>query len=115
MGMELFSSSRNCLMANDQSNKDEAEKLYTDALKIDPSNETVLTMFAIFKCNGFVDPSHRLFSSTAFVLFMSLEINLKTQPIYMNVQFIVLVATKNFFNMLHFSTPFVHKVEQLNV
>ena len=45
---------RNCLMANDPSNKAEAEKLYTNALKIDPANETVLTMFAIFKCNGFV-------------------------------------------------------------
>ena len=41
-------------MANDPSNKAEAEKLYLEALEIDPSNETVLTMFAIFKCNGFV-------------------------------------------------------------
>jgi tetratricopeptide (TPR) repeat protein len=40
-------------MANDQSNKTEAERLYVEALQIDPANETVLTMFAIFKCNGF--------------------------------------------------------------
>lgn len=51
-------------MANDPSNKTEAEKLYIDALKIDPANETVLTMFAIFKCNGFVDfIEHFLFTS----------------------------------------------------
>jgi hypothetical protein len=40
-------------MANDPSNKTEAERLYIEALEIDPANETVLTMFAIFKCNGF--------------------------------------------------------------
>ena len=40
-------------MANDPSNKAEAERLYIEALEIDPANETVLTMFAIFKCNGF--------------------------------------------------------------
>ncbi|CAF4411920.1 unnamed protein product, partial [Rotaria magnacalcarata] len=41
----------NCLMSNDPSNNTEAERLYIQALDIDPSNETVLTMFAIFKCN----------------------------------------------------------------
>ena len=41
-------------MANDQSNGNEAERLYEEALRLDPSNETVLTMFAIFKCNRFV-------------------------------------------------------------
>jgi hypothetical protein len=41
-------------MSSDPSNKAEAERLYIEALEIDPSNETVLTMFAIFKCNGFV-------------------------------------------------------------
>jgi acyl-CoA-binding protein len=41
-------------MATDPSNKVDAEKLYIEALEIDPSNETVLTMFAIFKCNGLV-------------------------------------------------------------
>lgn len=41
-------------MARDPSDKAEAEKLYIDALAIDPSNETVLTMFAIFKCNQLV-------------------------------------------------------------
>lgn len=45
---------RNCLMSNDQSNNIEAERLYNQALQLDPSNETVLTMFAIFKCNRFV-------------------------------------------------------------
>ena len=44
----------NCLMSDDQANNLEAEKLYLEALKVDPSNETVLTMFAIFKCNRFV-------------------------------------------------------------
>jgi cytochrome c-type biogenesis protein CcmH/NrfG len=38
-------------MANDSLNNSEAEKLFMQALEIDPSNETVLTMFAIFKCN----------------------------------------------------------------
>ncbi|CAF2831111.1 unnamed protein product [Rotaria sp. Silwood2] len=38
-------------MSSNPSNNDEAEKLYIEALEIDPSNETVLTMFAIFKCN----------------------------------------------------------------
>ncbi len=38
-------------MSNDSSNNVEAEKLFAQALHIDPSNETVLTMFAIFKCN----------------------------------------------------------------
>ena len=38
-------------MATDPSNNIEAERLYTEALELDPSNETVLTMFAIFKCN----------------------------------------------------------------
>ena len=38
-------------MANDPLNHVEAERLYNQALEIDPSNETVLTMFAIFKCN----------------------------------------------------------------
>lgn len=42
---------RNCLMAKDASNDTEAEQLFTRALEIDPANETVLTMFAIFKCN----------------------------------------------------------------
>jgi hypothetical protein len=41
-------------MSSDPSNKSEAERLYIEALEIDPSNETVLTMFAIFKCNGLV-------------------------------------------------------------
>jgi hypothetical protein len=41
-------------MSTDPSNKAEAERLYIEALEIDPSNETVLTMFAIFKCNGLV-------------------------------------------------------------
>jgi cytochrome c-type biogenesis protein CcmH/NrfG len=40
-------------MSIDSSNQIEAEKLFTQALKIDPSNETVLTMFAIFKCNQY--------------------------------------------------------------
>jgi cytochrome c-type biogenesis protein CcmH/NrfG len=38
-------------MSTDPSNQTEAEKLFKQALKFDPSNETVLTMFAIFKCN----------------------------------------------------------------
>ena len=38
-------------MSIDSSNNDESEKLFAQALEIDPSNETVLTMFAIFKCN----------------------------------------------------------------
>jgi len=41
-------------MANDSANHIEAEDLYTQALQLDPSNETVLTMFAIFKCNRFI-------------------------------------------------------------
>ena len=41
-------------MATDPSNNIDAEKLFTQALEIDPSNETVLTMFAIFKCNRYV-------------------------------------------------------------
>lgn len=45
-------------MANDPSNSNEAEQLYEEALRLDPSNETVLTMFAIFKCNGFVFHFH---------------------------------------------------------
>ena len=40
-------------MASDTSNNTEAETLFTQALEIDPSNETVLTMFAIFKCNRY--------------------------------------------------------------
>jgi len=48
----LMALKANTLMANDPSNKAEAEQLYLDALELDPSNETVLTMFAIFKCNG---------------------------------------------------------------
>ncbi|CAF0875846.1 unnamed protein product [Adineta steineri] len=47
----LLALKANCLMATDPSNNVEAEKLFTHALEIDPSNETVLTMFAIFKCN----------------------------------------------------------------
>lgn len=47
----LLALEANCLMANDASNNIEAENLYTQALQLDPSNETVLTMFAIFKCN----------------------------------------------------------------
>lgn len=38
-------------MSGDLSNNHESEKLFAKALKLDPSNETVLTMFAIFKCN----------------------------------------------------------------
>jgi cytochrome c-type biogenesis protein CcmH/NrfG len=38
-------------MSTDPSNNTEGEKLFTQALELDPSNETVLTMFAIFKCN----------------------------------------------------------------
>jgi len=41
-------------MSTDSSNNIEAEKLFTQALKFDPSNETVLTMFAIFKCNRYI-------------------------------------------------------------
>ena len=41
-------------MSNDPSNNIEAERLYNQALELDPSNETVLTMFAIFKCNRYV-------------------------------------------------------------
>lgn len=40
-------------MSTDPSNQVEAEKLFTYALQIDPSNETVLTMFAMFKCNRY--------------------------------------------------------------
>ncbi|CAF2104663.1 unnamed protein product [Rotaria magnacalcarata] len=47
----LLALKANCLMSNDPSNNTEAERLYIQALDIDPSNETVLTMFAIFKCN----------------------------------------------------------------
>ncbi|UJR28259.1 hypothetical protein I4U23_009509 [Adineta vaga] len=47
----LLALKANCLMAKDSSNDLEAEKLFLHALEIDPSNETVLTMFAIFKCN----------------------------------------------------------------
>ncbi|UJR21224.1 hypothetical protein I4U23_024320 [Adineta vaga] len=47
----LMALKANCLMSTDPSNNAEAEKLFTDALQLDPSNETVLTMFAIFKCN----------------------------------------------------------------
>ncbi len=38
-------------MSTNSSNNVEVENLFTQALQIDPSNETVLTMFAIFKCN----------------------------------------------------------------
>jgi len=41
-------------MSSDPSNNADAEKLFIEALKVDPSNETVLTMFAIFNCNRFV-------------------------------------------------------------
>jgi len=41
-------------MSSDPSNNSDAEKLFIEALKVDPSNETVLTMFAIFNCNRFV-------------------------------------------------------------
>ncbi|CAF2814599.1 unnamed protein product [Rotaria sp. Silwood2] len=47
----LLALKANCLMSTDSSNNNESEKLFTQALEIDPSNETVLTMFAIFKCN----------------------------------------------------------------
>ncbi|CAF0733456.1 unnamed protein product [Didymodactylos carnosus] len=47
----LLALKANCLMATDPSNADEAEKLYKQALDYDVSNETVLTMYAIFKCN----------------------------------------------------------------
>ncbi|CAF0873187.1 unnamed protein product [Adineta ricciae] len=47
----LMALKANCLMSSDPSNNAEAEELFVDALRIDPSNETVLTMFAIFKCN----------------------------------------------------------------
>lgn len=40
-------------MTADPSNQIEVEKLFTQALEIDQSNETVLTMFAIFKCNRY--------------------------------------------------------------
>ena len=46
---------RNCLMSSDPSNGNDAECLYNEALRLDPSNETVLTMFAIFKCNRSVN------------------------------------------------------------
>lgn len=38
-------------MSTDSLNGGESERLFTQALELDPSNETVLTMFAIFKCN----------------------------------------------------------------
>ncbi|CAF0887963.1 unnamed protein product [Rotaria sp. Silwood1] len=47
----LLALKANCLMSSDPSNNNEAEKLYIEALELDRSNETVLTMFAIFKCN----------------------------------------------------------------
>ncbi len=53
-------------MSTDPSNKAEAERLYIEALEIDPSNETVLTMFAIFKCNGLVIFIQFLFNSFSF-------------------------------------------------
>ncbi len=37
-------------MASDTSNNTEAGKLFTQAIEIDPSNEDILTTFAIFKC-----------------------------------------------------------------
>ncbi|CAF4676201.1 unnamed protein product, partial [Rotaria sp. Silwood1] len=47
----LIALKANCLMSTSASNNNESEKLFTRALELDPSNETVLTMFAIFKCN----------------------------------------------------------------
>ncbi|CAF1273016.1 unnamed protein product [Adineta ricciae] len=47
----LLALKANCLMAKDPSNNFEAERLFLQALEIDPSSETVLTMFAMFKCN----------------------------------------------------------------
>ncbi|CAF4015102.1 unnamed protein product [Didymodactylos carnosus] len=47
----LLALKANCLMTTDPSNADEAERLYKQALNYDASNETVLTMYAIFKCN----------------------------------------------------------------
>ncbi|CAF1231209.1 unnamed protein product [Adineta steineri] len=47
----LMALKANCLMSSDPSNNADAERLFTEALQVDPSNETVLTMFAIFKCN----------------------------------------------------------------
>lgn len=44
-------------MSTDPSNNSDAERLFTEALRLDPSNETVLTMFAIFKCNRYVPVS----------------------------------------------------------
>jgi cytochrome c-type biogenesis protein CcmH/NrfG len=38
-------------MAKDPYYIPEAEALFNEALQLDPSNETVLTMFAMFKCN----------------------------------------------------------------
>ena len=38
-------------MAKDPHYIPEAEALFNEALELDPSNETVLTMFAMFKCN----------------------------------------------------------------
>ena len=98
-------------MAHDPSNKGEAEQLFTEALQIDPANETVLTMFAIFKCNGLeFSPSSTSFLFNQIFFFGILGINLKTPQIYTNVQFIVLVVKKNFFNMPLYSMPFALKV-----
>ncbi|CAF2232922.1 unnamed protein product [Rotaria magnacalcarata] len=47
----LLALKANCLMSADPSNNNESDKLFTQALELDPSNETVLTMFALFKCN----------------------------------------------------------------
>ena len=69
-------------MSNDQSNNAEAEKIYLEALELDPSNETVLTMFAIFKCNRFVICDYFYLNC----YYYALEINLKKLPIYMNAQ-----------------------------
>ena len=56
----------NCLTSIDPSNNDESEKLFARALELDPSNETVLTMFAIFKCNRYILNENYLFDFMFF-------------------------------------------------
>ena len=57
-------------MSTDPSNNSDAEQLFTDALRLDPSNETVLTMFAIFKCNRYV-PVSVVCAIRSFDIFLS--------------------------------------------
>jgi tetratricopeptide (TPR) repeat protein len=54
-------------MSTGASNNAEAERLYIQALELDPSNETVLTMFAIFQCNRYIFIIFVIFFSIGFL------------------------------------------------